>query len=664
MNAGNSPFERAVRTYRGARRADKVFLLLFLSCFLLQFLGGGAFLAGRAGMLVTGFALLFRLGLYALRRAIWRLRNRLIVAYIFIAVVPVMLVVILAQTAAWVLAGQIGTYLIHSEYERRLDELDRAAKSLSRVPRPLWPEVAQRIVSNLERDLPGVRLELSSPKGGDLKFPVTSFDLQSDKKWDNASGLMVKARRFYLWAHYQEGDNQATIIAPITQSFLNSLAPGVGKITLGGFTDERTPAGSWVAGAKQVESPSDTDPNVVAQNEVPRPANFFDLTVTWGSRLPSYVWEYPGQQGSAILGMTSRIYSVFNVVFSKSRVIDQGLLLTFLLMVSIAFLVVEMVSLVIGVSITKTITSSVHSLYEGTQRVTEGDFTHRIEVRGKDQLAELAKSFNLMTGNLERLLSVEKERERLQTELEIAREVQTQLHPHKVPDLRTLSLTAMCDPARMVSGDYYDYQSLGSHHAAIAIGDVAGKGISAALLMATVQSSLRTQLRFSVEAAASGDGALRPPSTAELVSQLNQQLFASTSMEKYATFCIGIYDEKSGLLTYTNAGHLPPILIREGEASLLDVNGMVVGAFPFAQYGQSTVTLQSGDLLVMYTDGITEPENEYGEMFAEERLIRVLTRHFHRPEKEILRAVLDAVREWTGSPELQDDMTLMLARRL
>jgi sigma-B regulation protein RsbU (phosphoserine phosphatase) len=145
---------------------------------------------------------------------------------------------------------------------------------------------------------------------------------------------------------------------------------------------------------------------------------------------------------------------------------------------------------------------------------------------------------------------------------------------------------------------------------------------------------------------------------------LNQQLYADTAPEKYATFFLGVYDEDTNTLIYTNAGHLPPILIRNGEASPLEVNGMVVGAFPFAKYGESRLVLQPGDLLVFYTDGVTEPENAYGEMFGEDRLVELVLRNAECGGSQIVTAVTDAVREWTGSDELQDDMTLLLVRQL
>jgi sigma-B regulation protein RsbU (phosphoserine phosphatase) len=217
----------------------------------------------------------------------------------------------------------------------------------------------------------------------------------------------------------------------------------------------------------------------------------------------------------------------------------------------------------------------------------------------------------------------------------------------------------VCRPARIVSGDYYDYEITRDTHVALAIGDVAGKGISAALLMATLQSSLRTQLNTQSN---QGDGLL--PSAARLVSQLNQYLYANTSAEKYSTLCLGLYDDTASSFIYTNGGHLPPALVRGGAVHRLDVNGTVVGAFPFSEYTESRIALEPGDLLVFFTDGVTEPENEYGEMFGEQRFLELVTRNAHLGEEAIVRTVIESVREWTGSDELQDDMTLLLARRV
>jgi sigma-B regulation protein RsbU (phosphoserine phosphatase) len=378
-------------------------------------------------------------------------------------------------------------------------------------------------------------------------------------------------------------------------------------------------------------------------------------------------WESPEDFYDLYLTVDTRLSGVLSILFGQqkntgfNRKYSWGEIVQYLFVgVSILFLLLELISLVVGIHLSRSITGAVHELYEGTQHVKAYDFSYRVPVKGSDQLAELTTSFNSMTANLGRLIVVAKEKERLESELAIAREVQDQLFPKDVPFTKTLELKGVCHPARMVSGDYYDFMALPHDSLAFAIGDVAGKGISAALLMATIQSTMRSQ----INTATAANGSYKAPSTAFLVSNLNRQLYANTAPEKYATFYFAMYDEAQHSLTYTNAGHLSPMLVRNGQVSLLEPTGTVVGAFPFAVYQEKTVSLEHGDMLVAYTDGLVEPENAYGEMFGEERLTDLLLRYTRTDSSEIIARAMEAVVQWTGSSELQDDMTMVVARRI
>jgi sigma-B regulation protein RsbU (phosphoserine phosphatase) len=368
-------------------------------------------------------------------------------------------------------------------------------------------------------------------------------------------------------------------------------------------------------------------------------------------------WENPQAQPQRLYFVVDTRYSaVLGIVFGQKADWSE-LAMTFLLTLIGVFLLVEMMSLWAGVKLTRAITGAVHELYEGTQHVREGDFSYRIPVKGADQIAELSSSFNIMTENISRLIVVAKEKERLESELAIARDVQDQLFPKDVPFTKSLELKGVCAPARMVSGDYYDFMAL-PDGLAFAIGDVAGKGISAALLMATIQSTMRTQL-----SSPNGDP-LHRHSAAKMVATLNRQLYATTSPEKYATFYFALYDEALHTLTYTNAGHLAPMLLHGSDLRMLDSTGTVVGAFPVAVYEEKTVTLEHGDVLLAYTDGIVEPENVYGEMFGEDRLKDLLYKYATADSAELIARTMEAVVQWTGEGELQDDMTMVVARRL
>ena len=301
--------------------------------------------------------------------------------------------------------------------------------------------------------------------------------------------------------------------------------------------------------------------------------NFINIS-EWGTgkRIPS----------AHFLLITTRPSALLGAIFGEKFTLALGSLYI-LIGLAILFLLVEMVSLVIGVSLTRTVTGAMQDLYFGTRRVAEGEFSHRIQVKGHDQLAAVAESFNSMTERLERLVIVEKEKERLQSELEIAREVQNQLFPRTSPKMKTLEIHGLCRPASMVSGDYYDFLCLQDSKLAIAIGDVAGKGISAALLMASIQSIMRTQLTGATPmlAAAANGNSRHVYSTSRMVSQLNNQLYLSTAPEKYATFMFGVYDEQDRTFTYTNAGHLPSILIRDGRAAAARSNRNRSWRIPF-----------------------------------------------------------------------------------
>jgi sigma-B regulation protein RsbU (phosphoserine phosphatase) len=265
-----------------------------------------------------------------------------------------------------------------------------------------------------------------------------------------------------------------------------------------------------------------------------------------------------------------------------------------------------------------------------------------------------------MTASVQGLMRESEERLRLQSELEIAREVQAQLFPRSAPEVPGLTLYGVCKAARLVSGDYYDFLKLGKDRVCLVLGDVSGKGISAALLMAAIQSALRAQF---YDGFAPLSGAGQPiPSTAAVVSRLNRQLYENTPREKYVTFFFGVYDAASRTLTYTNAGHLSPVLFRRGKVERLETGGTVVGLFSPLSYEQAVIPIEPDDVLLSFTDGITEPENTYGEEFGEERLLEVASRALSAPPQVLAEEIYRSVNDWTGSPELQDDMTLVVAK--
>ncbi|HLK51622.1 MAG TPA: SpoIIE family protein phosphatase [Bryobacteraceae bacterium] len=579
------------------------------------------------------FGLLSLVGLVrrSLRRAIWRLRNRLILAYLMIAVVPIVLGLVLVGIASWAVIGQMAVYLVNSELERRISFLTGPVEGLLRLPSANPEAFVAQFAPLIQRRFPTFEMRIRGRN--DIRFPPESNLETPPVGREEANGLILKGSQVYAWVHAAANGNELTLLAPITHELLSHLISGLGDVDLVPYTARSQ------------------------QSLVPAKQNPLDFELSFIYPVPIALWDSPKAARNGILLVNTRLFAVLDTMFGAKSDWFAGLTVAFVV-VSILFFLVELASLVGGIRLSRSITGAVHELYAGTQHVKEGNFTYRIPVRGDDQLADLSASFNTMTENLGRLLVVAKEKERMQSELEIAREVQSQLFPKAAPANRTLKLAAVCHPARAVSGDYYDYMSISEGAVAFAIGDVAGKGISAALLMATIQSAMRTQI------SATNGGRADHFSTASLVSTLNRQLWANTAPEKYATFYFALYDEARQQLTYTNAGHLPPILMRNGSFEKLEPNGTVVGIFPGAKYEEATVRLEAGDILVAYTDGIVEPENTFGEMFGDDRFQDLLLKYAHADSAEMMARVMEAVVQWTGSSELQDDMTMLVARRV
>jgi phosphoserine phosphatase RsbU/P len=652
---------RLRQLYRKLHRLEKAFLVTLAAYLAYDLVWPVSINPLGVPMYFLGAWLVARLLRYGLRKALWRLRNRLVICYMLIGVVPVVLIAVLVGIGLWILTGQTAVYLVTTSLDERESFLVGPARGLLALPPVERIARLRWMAPYFQQRFPG--LEFLVRDRNEFRYPPQTTIRAPNPGWKQESGLVLRQGRVYLLVYVRSSDAEATFLAPVTRDVLSRLVPGLGDVSLlvprngvlrnnsGGKIRK-----SFELAGQEMEAVAE-DPELARRDRLPPAAHWFDIAVSWPSVVSVADWENPGKSVPALLLVQSRPSAVLRILFDQKAELGRNLQTVFVIVFA-AFLVVELISLIIGISLSRTITGAVHNLYTGTQKVMEGNFSHRIEVRGDDQLAHLGQSFNRMTEHVERLLAVAKEKERMQAELEIAREVQNQLFPKHPPALKTLDILARCNPARMVSGDYYDYQSLQDSKVALAFGDVAGKGISAALLMATVQSAFRTQIRACLDAAAS------PLSSSRLVGQLNQQLHAHSSPEKFSTFYFGIYDDRTGVLTYTNAGHLPPMLVRRGEVLRLEINGMVVGAFPFAEYGETRVQLESGDVLVCFTDGITEPENEYGEMFGEDRLMEVLLRNTHRDSTEMIDAVMKSVHDWTGSPELQDDMTLLVARRI
>jgi sigma-B regulation protein RsbU (phosphoserine phosphatase) len=248
------------------------------------------------------------------------------------------------------------------------------------------------------------------------------------------------------------------------------------------------------------------------------------------------------------------------------------------------------------------------------------------------------------------------QRERLHREIEIAREVQERLFPQTMPAVATLEYAGHCRPASGVGGDYYDFLALANGHLGLAIGDISGKGVPAALLMASLQASVRGQSQ--------GLNAQGRPDIAGLIANVNRLVYDASPQNRYATFFYAQFDPATRVLTYTNGGHNPPMLIRGDEILRLEAGGPPVGLFRPARYEQAEITLTTGDLLILYTDGISEAENPAEDEWGEDALISAVRTCAAAPPAEMISTIMRLADVFANGAPQHDDMTLVVGRVL
>jgi sigma-B regulation protein RsbU (phosphoserine phosphatase) len=609
---------------------------------------------------LAGLYLLFRLIGWWRSRLLWSLRNRLIVAYLFIAVVPILLIVTLVLLAGRILYSQLGAYLLYEDIHQRIEMIadisEHIAVAHGTLPTGVTQADTERILAAQsravhDRELPGLIISFSDDLA--LLRKVAPAGRKS------FAGLLQQGDSLSLTSlrtiPSSRGERVVTLRVPVTPEFLATIAPDLGAIQLHLMERYMGSAQQGViysSGGAQYK----TAGRIVARNRALQDAVFWiDPPVNVVSRLDSVFVARDGR-----VDLSRPVLAVFNArpsrlngtIFTSLGELRDSYLLLFIL-VGIVFLLIEAVALATGVVLTRRITRAVADLYRGTQYVQTMDFSHRVQIERRDQLGELGQSFNEMTGSISGLIEEQNKRQRLENEISIAREVQNQLFPSTLPSVPGVEIEAICKAARSVSGDYYDFIQLSPTHVAIAIADISGKGISAALLMASLQAALRSQMLT--------DGSERL-STAELVSRLNKHLVRNTGDDRFATFFIAVYDSATRTLRYTNAGHLPAFLVCHGTSEHLDKGGMVLGVVEDYAYEEGLLRVGPDSLLIGYSDGLIEPENVYGEEFGIRRLEETAVRVQGAGPLMVAESLMAAAEEWAGTPEQADDMTVIVAR--
>lgn len=644
---------------------------------------------------------------------LWRLRRRLIVTYLLIGALPLMLFASLVSLIGWVVVMQSSASLVERQLDGYLEQSLAAAQAISRdlseVDEEGWQSDRMRRRLQERADalapiFPNVTLTLQRP--GSPNLSVQGISREDAQPYDSAilpppnapdwlnsqtefHGLIAEegltGERYVHVRHVLKLAHPAQTLFqlnyPIGSGLCNHLShttelkviPGKALTPL-----MMTPSGGKMDESEQTEIRSD-DQLAKVPTGVPIFKNVTD-------------WATGKQRERDVLVVDSSYLSPGNIwqrikQFRSGSIYGDTLFMA-IAGLSLVFFLIWLAAIVSAVFLTRSITGTVHYLYEGTKRVEAGNFDHVIKIIGNDQLTSLSVAFNQMTRSIRELLHVSAEKQRLDQEMKIAAQVQSRLFPRSTPKTERLDFAAgVCIPARAVSGDYYDFLEVAPGVIGIVVADVCGKGVSAALMMANLQANLRGQVQayhdaynFKMTLAAQSDAfeaAGGSPTVSKriaepqahpvkrIVQQVNQRVAASVIDASYITFFYAEFDERRSTLRYTNAGHNPPLLFRtkragEERIERLDRGGTVLGLFDDVEYEDVELNIESGDLLIAFTDGLIEAHNPQGEEFGEERVIDLMLENAHLPAAEIEKQILSAVNEWTLDSEQEDDLTLVI----
>ncbi len=375
-----------------------------------------------------------------------------------------------------------------------------------------------------------------------------------------------------------------------------------------------------------------------------------DFPISFPSLLKSLSWQQKSgfEETYTIMVAETSLFSVFGVLLSSKNFVNR-IYITIFIILAVFFGAILILVALIGFSLAGGITRSIQKIRAGTRQLSEGNLNANIQVKSHDELGELAGSFNLMVADLNRMLEEVKEKERLEGELEAAKAIQKRLLPEFIPKLSGFEIAATSLPAKQVGGDYFDFIELNDKRLGLAVGDVSGKGMPAALLMANLQASLRALAQSGL-----------PPE--ELVGKLNSVLHYNTAPEMFATFFFASLDPVSSNMSYVNAGHNYPIVCGNDRLVTLEQGGMLLGVMPDEKYQSGEITLQQGEIVALYSDGITEACDGDDREFGEERLIQILQDCSSQSAESILSDVITSVENYCGTP--QDDLTLMVVKKV
>jgi serine phosphatase RsbU (regulator of sigma subunit) len=572
---------------------------------------------------------------WTMRKLFWRVGRRLLLSYVMIGVLPFFLMTILLLVIGYMIAGVMSHAALRGERQATLGQMESWALEYGltgKKPGDALPTLEIRDTADRSAaDLPDWLRE-------------TAF---SGMVWRDGQPLLVSSR------HFDGEDGQGRTIAfaqPIDEVWAEQLQEKAGMIiTYDRDSDDKPTKARVQIGAQSTDYQLEGD----AAFERIFNRGFAFNRVIWADTTALTDWKTGDTDEKHLLVtfISTPVRNLFQFYFGAgSGKYMDGLVAVILAIVVMMMMIYMFAAAFAGVLIFS-ISRAVNRIERGTKAVERGDFSYRIRMKPHNQLGEMAQSFDRMTESIGSLLSTVAEKERLQSEIEIAATIQRNLLPKEGPSARGVSFAAHFEPTTSIGGDYYDVFNLDKSRLAVAIGDVSGHGLSTGLVMAMVKAAMTTLVEEGAD-------------EASLFHRLNELVFRSTERRAFMTLAFTIFDLESGTIRHTNAGHLYPYLLREGLQHPLSIESpsLPLGVRHEIHARTAEMDLQEGDSIVYLSDGIVEAQNELGDPFGFDQLENLLGSQTDRSPSAIRDAILDAVARHSGSRPPDDDRTVMVLR--
>ncbi len=598
---------------------------------LAQFISFAGWLA-LIGLTLLFVALSIR---WTMRKLFWRVGRRLFLSYVLIGLLPFILMAILLVAISYMIAGVMSQAALRGERQASLGQMESWALEYGLTGKK--PTDA----------LPSLEVYDSSKTSG-TPLPewlrATSF---SGMAWREGEAVLVASRQFDQ-EKTQEPPRSVVLVQPLDESWIQQLEEKGGMIVRVAHQTEDRQGRNHItlrrgkADRADFEGPKDIN-NLFIKH--------FARRIIWGDLTTMTDWKR-GEEDKAHRAFTfivNPVRNLFLFYFGNTGGTYIDVLVRIILGLTVMLMLIYFFAALFAGVLIFSISRAVNRIEKGTKAVERGDFSYRIRMKPHNQLGEMAQSFDHMTESIASLLITVAEKERLQSEIEIAATIQRNLLPKEGPRFRGVSFAAHFEPTTSIGGDYYDVFNIDKSRLAVAIGDVSGHGLSTGLVMAMVKAAMTTLVE---------EGAAEQA----LFHRLNDLVFRSTERRAFMTLAFTIFDLERGTIRHTNAGHLYPYLLRKGENTVIALESPSLPLGVRSEITSETyeTRLEEGDTVVYLSDGIVEAQDMNGDPLGFEQIEALLGSQADRSPNAVRDAILTAVAVHSGTRPADDDRTVMV----